>query len=118
MLMIESISAEGLGPHYVCISIFPACIPPTTSSLCSRRKWLEGAVSVLTFISVPVMSGLSDTVGRRGVISWAYVLHAASVCVLAATPNALESVIFCQVMAGLCSVIIPVSQAIMVDVAG
>lgn len=87
-----------------------------TAHCAALLQWLQLVVSSLTFIFVPIVSGVSDTVGRRVIISWAFIFHSTAAFALAWTPNSLISVVVCDVVAGLANVIIPVSQSIMIDV--
>lgn len=82
-----------------------------------RLKWLTAFVSAVQFFVLPALSGLSDKVGRRAVIGAALVLNTAMVFMLAASHGTLVSVMVYHVTYGLCTVVIPVSQAIMIDVA-
>lgn len=93
----------------------PPCLP--ANHLYTLLKWITPAVSVLQLIFVPALSGVSDAIGRRAVIAGAFTLHMAAIVLMAGSPNSLGSVIVCHVVSGLCIVIIPVSQAIMIDVA-
>lgn len=79
---------------------------------------MAGGVSVIQLLFVPALSGCSDAVGRRALIGSALALHACAVFTLAATvgsPGALAWATACRLVMSLCVVIIPVSQAIMID---
>lgn len=71
----------------------------------------------MQFFFIPALSGVSDNVGRRAVISGALLLHTLGVFTLAVSHDNLVSVIVCHTIAGLATVITPVCQAVMIDVA-
>eukprot|EP00752_Nemacystus_decipiens_P005146 g4669.t1 len=72
---------------------------------------------MVQLLFVPALSGSSDTVGRRTVIYLALALHAGSVFALAAVVNdeSLAWVSACRLVTSVCVVILPVSQAVMID---
>eukprot|EP00903_Cladosiphon_okamuranus_P016910 g15589.t1 len=81
------------------------------------RGWLAAGVSMLQLLFVPALSGSSDTFGRRAVIYLALALHAGSVFALAAVVSggSLAWVTACRLVTSVCVVILPVSQAVMID---
>lgn len=80
-----------------------------------KTKWLAAGVSVIQLLSVPALSGFSDAVGRKALIYFALMLHVGSVLVLAATTNSLAWATACRLLSSVCVVILPVSQAVMID---
>ncbi|CAN0474484.1 unnamed protein product, partial [Ectocarpus sp. 12 AP-2014] len=79
------------------------------------RGWLAAGVSVIQLLFVPAISGSSDVVGRKAVVCFAQVLHAGSVFALAAMADSLAWATVCRLATSVCIVILPVSQAIMID---
>lgn len=59
---------------------------------------------------------MSDRVGRRVVIGGALLLHSMGMFAFAVSHDSLVTVVICHAVAGLATVITPVSQAIMIDV--
>lgn len=77
-------------------------------------------MSAVQLLFVPALSGSSDTFGRRAVIYLALALHAGSVLALAAVVNnaSLAWMTACRLVTSVCVVVLPVSQAIMIDLSG
>lgn len=69
-------------------------------------------------MAIPSLSGFSDVVGRRVVMGWALALHGVAALLLGLSPDSIVAVAVCQLLTGLCGVILPVSQAIIVDISG
>lgn len=82
-----------------------------------KIQWLAAGVSVVQLFFVPALSGSSDTFGRRGVIYLALALHAGSVFALATVVSggSLAWATACRLVTSVCVVILPVGQAIMID---
>lgn len=95
----------------------PSAPPSPTAIPCNCMQWLAAGVSAVQLVFVPALSGVSDVVGRRGVIAGALILHGASVLTFAAAPTSLIWATVCDLVTSLGIVIIPLSQAIMIDVA-
>lgn len=80
-----------------------------------KTKWLVAGVSVVQLLFVPALSGFSDAVGRKALIYFALVLHAGSVFSLATMTNSLAWATVTRLLSSVSALIIPVSQAIMID---
>lgn len=72
---------------------------------------------MVQLLFVPALSASSDTLGRRAVIYVALALHVGSVFALAAVVNSgsLAWATVSRLLTSVCVVILPVSQAIMID---
>lgn len=90
---------------------------PNVNVFAFPTKWVTASVSVVLFFFVPALSGVSDNVGRRAVIGGALLLNSVGVFTLAVSHDNLISVTVCHLLVGLSTVITPVSQAVMIDVA-
>ncbi|CAN0334801.1 unnamed protein product, partial [Laminaria digitata] len=73
-------------------------------------------VSAVQLFFVPALSGVSDAVGRRAVIAGALALHGTCVFCFAAAASSLAWATACDLVTSLGIVIIPLSQAIMIDI--
>ncbi|CAN0278810.1 unnamed protein product, partial [Discosporangium mesarthrocarpum] len=79
--------------------------------------WLTGLVSMLQFVGVPGLSAASDSIGRRTVMALALVMHSSSALLLAVNPSSILLVTVCQVASSASAVLLPVSQAVIADLA-
>ncbi|CAM9513508.1 unnamed protein product, partial [Laminaria digitata] len=71
---------------------------------------------VVDLIAIPSLSSASDAVGRRAVLGGAFALSATSALALGLAPNSIVAVATAQVVSSVAGAIIPVSQAIIVDI--
>lgn len=76
---------------------------------------MAAGVSVIQLLFIPALSGFSDAVGRKALIYFALVLHAGSVFSLAAMTNSLAWATMARLLSSISSLVIPVSQAVMID---
>lgn len=80
-----------------------------------RRQWVSFGASIVQLLAIPSLSGASDILGRRPVLIASIALHGASVLALGFNVDSLVWCTICQVIVGICGVVLPVSQAIIVD---
>lgn len=80
-------------------------------------QWVTFVGSIVQLIATPSLSGASDVIGRRAVLAGSFGLNGAAVLALAAAPSSVVAVAVCQVVTSVCGVVLPVSQAIIIDVA-
>ena len=79
-------------------------------------QWLTFSCSAVELIAVPSVSTASDAVGRRGVLAASLALSGAAVLALGFRPDSIVAVVACQIVSSICGAILPVSQAVIVDI--
>ncbi|CAN0375637.1 unnamed protein product, partial [Hapterophycus canaliculatus] len=77
--------------------------------------WLTLISSVVQLIAIPTLCGASDVVGRRAILAGSLTLTTVSALALGMAPSSILAVSACQVVSGVAGAILPVSQAIIID---
>lgn len=78
-------------------------------------QWLTFVSSALQLVAVPSLSGASDALGRKAVLGASLALDVAAKLALGFAPNSILAVSACQLVTGVCGAVLPVSQAIIID---
>lgn len=96
----------------------PLCTLSLSPRLClCRPQWVTFVSSIAQLIAIPSLSGASDVVGRRLVLITALAVNGAVVLALGINVNSIVACVAAQVVTGVCGVVLPVSQAIIIDLA-
>ncbi|CAM9784329.1 unnamed protein product, partial [Ectocarpus fasciculatus] len=77
--------------------------------------WLTLVSCIGQLIAIPTLCGASDVIGRRAILAGALALTAVSSFSLGLAPSSIVVVSVCQVVSGVANAILPVSQAIVID---
>ncbi|CAN0218419.1 unnamed protein product [Ectocarpus sp. 12 AP-2014] len=77
--------------------------------------WLTLVSCIVQLIAIPTLCGASDVIGRRAILAGSLALTAVSSCSLGLAPSSITVVSVCQVVSGVANAILPISQAIIID---
>lgn len=78
-------------------------------------QWLTLISSILQLIAIPTLCGASDVVGRRAILGGSLAVSCVTTLALGLAPNSIVAVSACQLVSCIAGAILPVSQAVIVD---
>lgn len=90
-------------------------IDGTQQTCYNAMQWLTLVSSILQLIAIPTLCGASDVVGRRMILGGSLALSCVSTLCLGLAPNSIVAVSACQLVSCVAGAILPVSQAVIVD---